>query len=166
LTALEGKATIQDRKSSYGHRERGSIDGRMTGKHSGRTVMKTNYMVALSVLAGVAIGVVAVEGLHAQAKPKAFTITETQTLDATAQAEFARAATAAQQSAGGRSLRTGGGKIVAIDGAAPPARVILTEWDNLEQALAFYKSKAWTDLAPLRDKATKTIRRYAVEATN
>ena len=28
----------------------------------------------------------------------------------------------------------------------------------------FYKSKAWTDLAPQRDKTQKTIRRYAVEA--
>jgi hypothetical protein len=30
-------------------------------------------------------------------------------------------------------------------------------------ALAFYKSKAWTDLAPQREKAQKTIRRYVVE---
>jgi uncharacterized protein (DUF1330 family) len=120
----------------------------------------------LSLLAGVAIGAVAVEGLHAQAKPKAYTITETQTLDATAQAEFAKTATAAIQSAGGHPLRTGGGKIVALDGAAPPPRVVLTEWDSLDQALAFYKSKAWADLAPLRDKATKAIRRYVVEAIN
>jgi uncharacterized protein (DUF1330 family) len=128
--------------------------------------MKSRYTVALILVTGVAIGAVTVEGLHGQAKPKAYTITETETIDATAQAEFAKAATAAQKNAGGRSLGTGGGKIVAIDGAAPPKRFILTEWDNLEQALAFYKSKAWTDLAPLRDKATKTTRRYAVEATN
>jgi hypothetical protein len=30
-------------------------------------------------------------------------------------------------------------------------------------ALAFYKWKAWTDLAPQRDKSQKTIRRYVVE---
>jgi len=29
--------------------------------------------------------------------------------------------------------------------------------------MAFYKSKAWTDLAPQRDKAVKVLRRYAVE---
>jgi hypothetical protein len=29
--------------------------------------------------------------------------------------------------------------------------------------VAFYKSKAWADLAPQRDKATKVSRRYAVE---
>jgi hypothetical protein len=30
-------------------------------------------------------------------------------------------------------------------------------------AVAFYKSKAWTDMAPQRDKAYKVIRRYVVE---
>jgi uncharacterized protein (DUF1330 family) len=95
-----------------------------------------------TVLAGVAIGAVAVEGLHAQAKPKAYTVTETETIDATAQAELAKAATAAQQPAGGHALRTGGGKIVQIDGAPPPKRVILTEWDSLEQALFTAANKA------------------------
>jgi hypothetical protein len=37
---------------------------------------------------------------------------------------------------------------------------------SLDQAEAFYKSKAWLDLAPQRDKADKTIRRYTVEAAN
>ncbi len=42
----------------------------------------------------------------------------------------------------------------------------INEWDSLEQAQAFYKSKAWNDLAPKRDKAQKLIRAYAVEALN
>ena len=54
-------------------------------------------------------------------------------------------------------------KVVGLEGPPPPKRVGLTEWDSLEKAEAFYKSKAWTDLAPERDKAVKTIRRYAVE---
>jgi hypothetical protein len=33
----------------------------------------------------------------------------------------------------------------------------------IEKAEAFFKSKAWTDLGPDREKALKTIRRYAVE---
>jgi hypothetical protein len=37
------------------------------------------------------------------------------------------------------------------------------EWDSLDDAVAFYKSKAWTDLASERDKSQKTIRRYAVK---
>ena len=65
-----------------------------------------------------------------------------------------------------RSLRTAGGKVVPLEGAAPPKRAGIAEWDSLEQAEAFYKSKAWNDLAPQRDKAQKVIRRYAVEVMN
>ncbi len=36
----------------------------------------------------------------------------------------------------------------------------------IEQAQAFFNSTAWKDLAPQRDKAVNTIRRYAVEAMN
>jgi len=46
---------------------------------------------------------------------------------------------------------------------APPKSAALTEWDSVDDAAAFYKSKAWADLAPQRDKAVKVIRRYAVE---
>jgi uncharacterized protein (DUF1330 family) len=128
--------------------------------------MKTKYTVALSMLAGVAIGVVAVEGLQAQGKPKAYVITELETLDPAAAPAFTPVAGAAQAAAGGRSLRTAGGKVVSLEGGAAPSRVGLTEWDSIEQAQAFYKSKAWTDLSPQRDKAVKTIRRYVVEALN
>jgi hypothetical protein len=38
--------------------------------------MKTRYTVALSMLSGIAIGAVAIQGLHAQATPKAYTVTE------------------------------------------------------------------------------------------
>jgi len=40
----------------------------------------------------------------------------------------------------------------------------IVEWDSVDDAVAFYKSKAWADLAPDRDKAVKVIRRYVVEA--
>ena len=38
--------------------------------------MKTRYTVALSVLAGLAVGAAAVETLHAQAKPPAYVVAE------------------------------------------------------------------------------------------
>ncbi len=40
----------------------------MIGKHTGGRHMKTRYTVALTLLAGIAIGAAAVQGLHAQAK--------------------------------------------------------------------------------------------------
>ena len=125
--------------------------------------MKNRYAIGLSMLAGAALGAAAIQGLHAQAKPKAYTISELETLDAAAQAAYVPAIQAAQQAAGARNLNTAGGRIVAMEGAAPK-RVAITELDSLEQAEAFFKSKAWNDLAPRRDKAVKTIRRYAVEA--
>jgi uncharacterized protein (DUF1330 family) len=128
--------------------------------------MKTKYTVALSMLAGVAIGAMAVQGLQAQGKPKAYSVSETELTDATAQAAYTPLAQAAQRNAGARPLRTAGGKVVAVEGAAPPKRVAITEWDSLEQAQAFYNSAAWKDLAPQREKGVKTIRRYLVEAMN
>jgi uncharacterized protein (DUF1330 family) len=128
--------------------------------------MKTQYKVALAMLASAALGALAVQGLHAQAKPKAYTVSELETTDAAALAAYVPLVQAAQKAAGGRPLRTGGGKIVAMEGAAAPKRVAITEWDSLEQAQAFFDSKAWKDLTPQRDKATKTVRRYAVEAMN
>ena len=58
---------------------------------------------------------------------------------------FGASASAAQTNAEGRDLRTGGGKVVGLEGPPPPKRVGLTEWDSLEKAEAFFKSKAWTD---------------------
>jgi uncharacterized protein (DUF1330 family) len=124
--------------------------------------MKT-YTIAL--LAGVAIGVIALQGLHAQgAKLKAYSITEAEILDASAQAAYLPAARKAIEAAHGRALRTAAGRVVQIEGAAPPKSAAIVEWDSLDDAVAFYKSKAWADLAPQRDKSTKVTRRYVVEA--
>ena len=125
--------------------------------------MKTRYTVVLSMIAGAALGGAAIQGLHAQAKPKVYTVSELEALDAQAAADVAKRIWVAQESAGGRNLRTGAGKVVGLEGPPPPQRVAITEWENIEKAQAFFKSKAWTDLGPDRDKALKTIRRYAVE---
>ena len=128
--------------------------------------MKTYYTVALSMLAGAALGGAAIQGLHAQAKPKAYSISELETLDAKLAVDVADRIQKSQMAAGGHNFRTGGGKVTSIDGPAAPQRVAITEWDNVEAAQAFFKSKAWGDLGPDRDKAIKTIRRYAVEVRN
>src|SRR5262249_13451711 len=130
-----------------------------------RGIMKTWYTVALSMVAGAALGGAAIQGLHAQAKPKAYTVSELEVLDAQAAPGVAQRVQAAQANAGGRNFRTGGGKVVGMEGPPPPKRVGITEWDSLEKAEAFFKSKAFTDL-PDREKAIKTIRRYAVEVAN
>ena len=126
--------------------------------------MTPKSKLILSVIVGAAFGAAAVQGLHAQGK-KAYVVSELETLDAAAQAEYVPKIQAAQKAAGARNFNTAGGRMVAMVGAAPK-RLAITEFDTLEKAEAFYKSQAWNDLAPLRDKAVKTIRRYAVEALN
>jgi uncharacterized protein (DUF1330 family) len=126
--------------------------------------MNTNVKIALAVIAGAAVGAAAVQGLHAQAKPKAYTVVESVTLDAAAQAAYTPLIVAAIKAAGGRNFNTAGGKIVALEGEAPK-RVAINEWDSLEQAQAFYNSAAAKNLEPQREKANRRIRYYAVEAT-
>ena len=127
--------------------------------------MNTKLKITLAVVAGAALGATAMQGLHAQTKLKAYTISELETIDPEASKAYTPLVEAAQKAAGGsRNLGTAGGRVVALEGAAPK-RVAITEWDSLEQGQAFYTSKAFKDLAPHRDKAVKTIRRYVVEAT-
>ena len=126
--------------------------------------MKSHFKMAMVLLAGVAIGAIAVQSLHAQgAKLKAYSIGEGEVLNASAQAAYLPTARKAVEAAHGRPLRTTAGRVVQIDGAPAPKSVAIVEWDSLDEAVAFYKSKAWADLAPERDKAVKVIRRYVVE---
>jgi uncharacterized protein (DUF1330 family) len=128
--------------------------------------MTSKSKIVLAALVGATVGGAAIQGLHAQAKPKAYTVTELQTLDPKLANEVAVRIAKTQEEAGGHNFKTGGGTVTAMEGSAAPQRVAITEWDSLEKAQAFFKSKAWTDLGPDRDKALKTIRRYAVEVRN
>jgi uncharacterized protein (DUF1330 family) len=126
--------------------------------------MRSNFRIPMVMLAGVAIGAIAVQGLHAQgAKLKAYSIGEIETFDTSAQAAYLPAARKAIEEAHGRALRTAAGRVVQIEGGPAPKGVGIVEWDSLDDAVAFYKSKAWADLAPQRDKAVKVVRRYVVE---
>ena len=126
--------------------------------------MRSNYKIAMVLLAGVAIGAIAVQGLHAQgAKLKAYAIAEFEPLDISARAAGLPAARKVIEAANGQSLRTTAGRVVQIEGGPAPKSVGITEWPSVDEAVAFYKSKAWTDIAPQREKFAKVIRRYVVE---
>jgi uncharacterized protein (DUF1330 family) len=127
--------------------------------------MNTKFKIVLAVAAGAAFGAAAVQGLHAQAKPKAYIVTDIEVLDTAANGVFTPLIRASQQAAGGRNLQTAGGKIVAFVGEAPKS-VGITEWDSLDAAVTWRNGNAWKDLSPQRDKAVKIIRQFAVEARN
>jgi uncharacterized protein (DUF1330 family) len=125
--------------------------------------MKTRYTVALSMMAGIAIGAVAVQGLHAQAKPKAYLVTESEIVDQAALNSYVPEVTSAMPASGGRFLAGPGvAKATAIVGTAPQ-RFGIVEFDTVDQAQAWIKSPAREALAAQRNKAIKITRQFIVE---
>ena len=108
------------------------------------------------------LGAAAVQGLHAQAKPKAYIITESEVIDAEGLKAYAPIAQAALRAAGGRSLAPATTNAVAFLGEAPK-RVGISEWESIDKAKAWRSSPEWKALSPQRDKVQKQIRAYAIE---
>ena len=124
--------------------------------------MNSKSRIVLAILVGAAVGGAAIHGLHAQTKPKAYTVTELQTLDTKTAADVANRITKTQK-AQAAVIPHWRRKSHSHGRTAAAQRIAITEWDNLDKAQAFFKSKEWADIGPERDKALKTIRRYAVE---
>ena len=127
--------------------------------------MKTYYTVALSMLAGAALGGAAIQGLHAQAKPKAYLVTESEILDRAALESYGSSLASAMQAAGGHWVGGASGptdKITAVIGD-PPKRFGVTEFENIDKAQAWLKSSGREAIAPKRDKAIKLVRQFIFE---
>ena len=123
--------------------------------------MKTRYAVVLSMVAGAAVGATAIQGLHAQAKPKAFFITESQILDRSALESYNPQVQQAMKAFGANLVISD--KVIAVLGDAPQ-RVGVTEFESVEKAQAWLNSPERKALAPQRDKAIKFIRQFIIEA--
>jgi uncharacterized protein (DUF1330 family) len=124
--------------------------------------MHPKYQIVLAIAAGAALGAAAVQGLHAQAKPKAYIITESELLDAAALAAYVPKAQAAVRAAGGTPGIIATGKIIAVVGEAPK-RIGASEWPSAEQAQAYLGSAERKALDSDRAKAFKTTRQFIVE---
>jgi uncharacterized protein (DUF1330 family) len=127
--------------------------------------MKTEYTAALAVVAGFGLGAVAVESLHAQAKPPVYYIAE---IDVTNQEgyvkEYVPKVQATIKASGGRILAAGG-KVTPIEGAPPKPRVVVQMWDSVEKIQAWRNSKEYKENRKIGDKYAK-FRSYAVEAVS
>jgi len=126
--------------------------------------VKTQYTMALAMLAGIALGGAAIQGLHAQAKPPVLIVTE---INEVTNAEGFKAVT--QRTAeGNEALKQLGGryiarteKITAIDGD-PPKRLIIYAFDSAEKAQAYHNSRSEKERNENRTKNTKS-RSFMVE---
>jgi uncharacterized protein (DUF1330 family) len=124
-------------------------------------IMKTRYTVALAMFAGFGLGVVAVQGLHAQAKPPVYSVAEIDIADQAAYSTYVPKAQAAIKAAGGKVLAAGG-KITTVDGEPPKSRVVIQQWHSLEKFQAYRNSAAFKELLPIREKVAK-FRTFVVE---
>jgi uncharacterized protein (DUF1330 family) len=131
--------------------------------------MSSNFRIAIVMLAGVALGALAVEGLHAQAKPPVYYVSEIDVRDADTYAkEYAPKAQAIIKAAGGRFVAVGGvagnlaGKLTTFEGEAPK-RVTIQVWDSLEKIKAWRDSKEFVEIRKVGEKYATFSHGFAVD---
>jgi uncharacterized protein (DUF1330 family) len=123
--------------------------------------MKTHYAIALAVATGFGLGAVAVQGLHAQAKPPAYLLAEVQVTDPDTWKQYLAALPGTMAPYKTRTLARA--NPVALDNSAPPAgSLVIIAFNNMEDVKAFWNSPGYQAIIPLREKSAKT-RVYAVE---
>jgi uncharacterized protein (DUF1330 family) len=124
--------------------------------------MKTRYTVALSILAGVAVGAAAVQALHAQAKPPAYVIAEIDIANVEPfEREYVPPAAKAVVDGGGKYI-VRGGRTVTFFGEPPKPRLAVMVFESMEKAQAAFNSPAYKEAKKVGDKYAK-FRVYAVE---
>src|SRR5580704_302674 len=108
--------------------------------------MKAHFKVAITLVAGATIGAATIQGLHAQATPKAYVVTEIEVINQEAQNAYLPKVGEVIKSTGGTYLARGG-KIVALEGGDAPKRLTIVVYDSLQKAQDSRSSPAWTALA-------------------
>jgi uncharacterized protein (DUF1330 family) len=124
--------------------------------------MKTRFSMLLAFLAGVAVCAVAVQGLHAAAKPPVYVVTEVDITDLQAyQRDYVPLVQASIKASGGR-LVAAGQNAVSLEGSPPAQRVAINEFDSLAAVLAWRASEQYKDARKIGDKYGK-FRAYAIQ---
>jgi len=118
--------------------------------------MKINYKLALTLLAGIALGGAVIETIHAQAKPPTYVVVAIRKItDPEGYKEVMAKAPAAAKAAGGTFVIRSD-KITTLDGPSP-ARFVLLKFDGVEQAQAWYNLPAQKEINALRAKTTDSL---------
>ena len=124
--------------------------------------MKTKYTVALAMAASFALGALAVQGLHAQAKPPGYVVVEVAVTDKDGYAkEFIPPAAKAIEEGGGKYV-VRGGKTTSFQGTPPASRVVVLQFESMDKAQAWWDSPGRKNSQPIGDKYA-TFRIFAAE---
>ena len=129
--------------------------------------MKTNYKLAVALVAGAALGGAAIHGLHAQAKPPAYVVIPILKINDAAAfkagvLDKASTSEAATKAAGGHYIIRSG-KFTRLDGN-PPERLVIIAFDSIEKAQAYENSAAVKEVTAARMKSTDSLS-FIVEGT-
>jgi uncharacterized protein (DUF1330 family) len=122
--------------------------------------MKRLLVPGLTMLAGVAIGATAIQGLHAQAKPPAYYVIPVLKMNdaagfKTGVIDKANASAAEMTAAGGQWV-VRSDKFTSLDGN-PPVRLVIIKFDSVEKAQAFYNTPAQKEINAARMKTTDSL---------
>ena len=120
--------------------------------------MKTNYKVAIALVAGAAIGGAAIQGLHAQAKPPAYIVIPILKMNNAAafKAGVVDKAMPADLTAAGGQYVIRSEKFTSVDGT-PPARLVILKFDSVEKAQAFLNTPVQKEVNAARIKSTDSL---------
>jgi uncharacterized protein (DUF1330 family) len=130
-------------------------------RHSEENIMNRHIGLGLAMVAGAALGAAAVQGLHAQAKPPIYYITEIDApnMDAYVK-EYAPLAQKSIRDAGGRIVAAGPAK--SVEGEPPKARIAVQIWDSPEKMMAWRNSADYKKAREVGNKLAK-FRSFYVE---
>lgn len=120
------------------------------------------------MVAGIAIGAAAIQGIHAQAKPPVYVVIPILKINDAAVykagvTDKASATEAAAKGEGGHFIIRGQ-KITRLDGN-PPARLVVIAFDSVEKAQAWENSAAVKEVTAARMKSTSSLS-FIVEGTS
>jgi uncharacterized protein (DUF1330 family) len=124
--------------------------------------LKTYHTVAVSMLAGIGVGAIAMQTLQAQAKPPVYVVSEIDVSDADAYTkEYVPVVRPV--------LAKSGGKLVAVsqnptslEGAHQKSRIAINVYESLEKAKASREAADYKEARKIGDKHAK-FRTYVVE---
>ena len=127
--------------------------------------MKATYTVTLAVLAGVVVGIAAVQGLHAQTKPLVYFIAVKELSDPVGyKKEYGPLARKSIKSHGGQILAAGNSTVIA--GEPLKGRVIVLAWDNMEQLRGWFNSPDYRKIRKIGEKYARSRYYFSVPGVN
>jgi uncharacterized protein (DUF1330 family) len=117
--------------------------------------MKTRNVAVIAMLAGIGLGAIAVQVIHAQATPPAFLIFDAEIKDAAAYQPFLQTAVRQIQLQGGKFL-VAGATPEALSGKPSSNRISISQWVNKEDIRRWFNSDAMKPVREAQEKYTST----------